>query len=409
VYESVSNYTANVIEDSQGWALYVIGGFDVDNLGGVVNYVQRYDPATGNVELIDTDPMPFEVAGELASPGACVGVQNKIYCFGAWESTVAPYFGDETWEFDPLRPAGSRWQQIETANLTVPRGYIQVAVQNNIIYAMGGIDGYNGGDLVPSNVVEALDVNNLSAGWDLLASLPVATGEGRGFGFEADTLVGSQQAWAGKLFVVGGGDWPNESSEVLEYDITSDSWSQEFPELLASRRDHAGVFVPLCTDDPTDGLPGMWVFGGRQATDEPPYMEPEFFPMECEGPAQDIEVVKTVGLDPSTCASTNRLDLDSPAKVTYCFELKNTSSVTLTTHALTDSHLGVILDDLPVLLPAGESYFVTQTITVSTTTINMVEWIAYEEDNIFRDSNYAIVTLPGSYYVLNVPVVYRRY
>ena len=270
LYESVSNYTANVVKDSNGWAIYVIAGFDVDNTGGVVDYVQRYEPADGSVQLIDTDPMPFEVAGEIAAPGACAGVNNKIYCFGGWESVIAPFFGVETWEFDPNRPAGARWDRIETADLSVGRGYIQTAVQGDIIYAIGGLSEYTGGDLVPSDVMEALDLHDLASGWTVLDPLPVATAEGRGFGFEADTLLGGTQSWAGKLYVVGGGDWPSESTEVLEYDILKGSWSQEFPELLTPRRDHAGVYVPLCTTDPNDGLPGMWVFGGRQGTDEPP-------------------------------------------------------------------------------------------------------------------------------------------
>jgi hypothetical protein len=263
---------------------------------------------------------------------------------------------------------------------------------------------------VASDVVEALDLNNLSAGWTVLASLPVPTGEGRGFGFDADTLLSGTQSWAGKLYVVGGGDWPSESTEVLEYDVTSDSWSQDYPELLAARRDHAGVFVPLCSDDPNDGLPGMWVFGGRQGSDDPPYLEPEYFPMVCSEPPQVIEVVKTVGLDPLTCAASNRLDLAAPAEVTYCFTLSNTSSVTLTLHDLEDTHLGTLMSGYPEVLQPGESFFITQTVTVSTTTINVAIWTAHDENgNSYLDSSYAIVILPGSYYVLNLPVLYRKY
>ena len=272
MYEDVSNYTANLLEDenyaTNGLAIYVVSGYDAET-GTQTTHVQRYYPKTGVVELVSTDPWPLAVSGEIAIPGGCATVQNKIYCFGGWESVAAPYFSDQTWEYDPARPAGSRWLQIGTANLNQARAYIQVAVQNDVIYAMGGIYDYPPGDLVPSNVVEALDVNNLGAGWQVLAPMPVASGEGRGFG------------WAGKTYVAGGGDWPADSAEAMEYDIASNTWNQAFPDLITLRRDHAGALIPLCTADPTDGLPGMWVFGGRSGSDDPPFADPEYFPLQC--------------------------------------------------------------------------------------------------------------------------------
>jgi hypothetical protein len=220
--------------------------------------------------------------------------------------------------------------------------------------------------------------------------------------------MGEIQSWAGKLYVVGGGDWPSESAEVLEYDIASGSWSQGFPELLTPRRDHAGVYIPLCSDDPNDGLPGMWVFGGRQGTDDPPYLDPEYFPTPCLEPPQVIELVKTVGTDASVCGDTDHLDLDAPGKVTYCFTLNNTSEVTLTLHDLEDSHLGVLMDGYASVLAPGESIFVTQTVTISTTTINVASWIGYDKElKSYVAKDYAVVTLPGSYYVVLLPTVYK--
>jgi hypothetical protein len=79
-------------------------------------------------------------------------------------------------------------------------------------------------------------------------------------------------------------------------------------------------------------------------------------------------------------------------------------------HGLEDTHLGTLLSGYPEVLLPGESFLITQTVTVSTTTINRVTWTAYDEDvNSYEDSSYAIVTLPGSYYVLNLPVLYRKY
>jgi hypothetical protein len=272
--EDVSNYKALVLQDEnyggQGTAIYVVGGYDADNAGANVSMVQRYYPATGLTQVVNSDPWPVTVGGEVASPGSCEVAQNQIYCFGGWENAVAPYFGAETWTYDPEVPAGSRWQRVLSADLSEARGYIQSAVHHDVIYAMGGIALFDGGvDLVPTTRVEALDTNNLAAGWQVLASMPVASGEGRGF------------AWGGKLYVAGGGDWPDQSDEVMEYDVNTNVWNADFPDLITARRDHAGALIPLCTPDPTDGLPGMWVYGGRISTDEPPYGQPEYYSLPC--------------------------------------------------------------------------------------------------------------------------------
>jgi len=50
--------------------------------------------------------------------------------------------------------------------------------------------------------------------------------------------------------------------------------------LQHARRNHAGVFVPLDNiESLTDGLPGLWVMGGRQGSDAAPYQGAEFFPL----------------------------------------------------------------------------------------------------------------------------------
>jgi hypothetical protein len=93
---------------------------------------------------------------------------------------------------------------------------------------------------------------------------------------------------AGKVILAGGGQWSGESADVFTYDPASDTYDASFPDLQHSRRNHAGVYVPLDTASMTDGLPGLWVMGGRQGTDVPPYQGAEFFPLSF-GP-QIIEV-----------------------------------------------------------------------------------------------------------------------
>jgi len=281
--EDVSNYTANLIEDDgtgQGPAIYLIGGYDADNAVDNIGMIQRYYPQINLVEALpEADNWTVTVAGNMVGAMGTASIGNQIYVFGGWENITAPYFYDGTWIFDPTEPSGSRWTQLSDV-ITPARSYIQVAVQGGIIYAMGGIMSYDGSDLAPTDIVEAYDTSDPGAGWYALAPMPVASGEGRGFGFEVDTL-GVDQPWAGHVYVVGGGDWPDPTNEAMEYLVGSDSWDTGFPNLNNARRDQAGVYVPICSEDPEDGLPGMWVFGGRMTSDTPPFGPTEYYPMSC--------------------------------------------------------------------------------------------------------------------------------
>jgi hypothetical protein len=285
--EDVSNYNADLILDDGtglGPAVYVVGGYDKDggSGGGGLGLVQRYYPQFNLIEALPPiDDYPGQIGGiGVAGMGTAV-VDEIIYVYGGWQSTVTPYFYSATWAFDPNQPSGARWTNLGV-DLNPGRAYIQSAVHSGKIYAMGGISGYVGGDLVPTDVVEVLDTANLAAGWTPITSLPLATAEGRGFGFYADTL-GVNQPWPNALYLAGGGDWPDYSTEVMEYDLASETWDQGFPDLNVGRVNHAGVLVPLWTSDPSDGLPGMWVFGGRSLNGcDPPYAPTEFYPLSTE-------------------------------------------------------------------------------------------------------------------------------
>jgi len=262
--EDVSNYNGNLVFDDgtgRGPAIYVIGGNDKDGAGLNIGMVQRFYPQTGEVEALATqDDWPVSVGGfKVGGVGSAV-VDDLIYVFGGWETNVAPYFSDETWVFDPKQPSGQRWTNLDLP-LHPGRCYIQTAMQAGKIYAMGGTYQYTGSDLVPTDVVEVLDTANLAAGWTSLAPLPVAAAEGRGIGFDSDTL-GLDEPGPGYIYVVSGGDWPEGSAEVQEYDIANDTWNQDFPDLINFRSNSAASFIPLCTADPDDGLPGMWSFSG---------------------------------------------------------------------------------------------------------------------------------------------------
>lgn len=263
--EDVSNYNGNLVLDdgtARGPAVYVIGGYDRDGVGDNIGTVQRYYPAVNMIEALDSvDDWPVFVSGYRVGGMGTAVVDDIVYVFGGWQSTLPPYFYDGTWAFDPNAPSGQRWTDLGLT-LSPGRSYTQSAVQDGKIYCLGGIYYYDGVDLVPTDAVEVLDTVNLGAGWTALASMPVATAEGRGIGFDADTL-GLNEPGPGYLYVVAGGDWPDGSAEVMEYDIAANTWNQGFPDLNDWRSNTAGTFVPLCTPDPNDGLPGMWIFGGR--------------------------------------------------------------------------------------------------------------------------------------------------
>ncbi len=94
-------------------------------------------------------------------------------------------------------------------------------------------------------------------------------------------------------------------------------------------------------------------------------------------PQAAITLEKTVGTDPSTCAATSTISLPFFGDdVTYCYTVTNIGNVALTLHDLVDDQLGTILDDFPFTLAAGASTFITQTATVTETTVNNATWTA---------------------------------
>jgi hypothetical protein len=94
-------------------------------------------------------------------------------------------------------------------------------------------------------------------------------------------------------------------------------------------------------------------------------------------PAPSIVFTKTVGLDASTCAAANSAVLPAGgADVTYCYAVENTGNVTFTLHTLVDDQLGTILSNTPYTLGPGATYFLTQTVYLTQTTVNSATWTA---------------------------------
>jgi hypothetical protein len=90
--------------------------------------------------------------------------------------------------------------------------------------------------------------------------------EGQAYGFDSDFNI---ELVAGKVVFAGGGQWPGESPMSGPMMLPPTPMTPPSPTCNIPRRNHGGVFVPLDSADPADGLPGLWVFGGRSGSDAP--------------------------------------------------------------------------------------------------------------------------------------------
>jgi len=274
----VSNYNIARVTDGSGNELLMIFG-GRDNNGVALNVVQGYNPVTNTtVDFTATDPYP-----ELTSPGSVVAVANKAYSFGGFDGVVTTA---ACHIFDVTAADGARWSSCPDINMS--RSYIATAVVDGVIYAMGG-DTFDGAVLTPQTIAEKLDTANPTA-WDdaSVADMPIACDENRGFGFDTN----SGYDLAGKVVTAGCGQWngaPSELTESMLYDVATNTWDQSFPDLINARRNHAGAFIPsLGIKGGTPGVPGMWVWGGRQTADTTILATPEFYQMTFTGPTCNL-------------------------------------------------------------------------------------------------------------------------
>ncbi len=271
----ISNYSINLVNNGSTDLLCTFGGRKAD--ATQTTDVQCYNIATNTASVVTTLPAEWTGYG----PFATVVVDNTVYIFGGFNNTTPPYTTART---DAYNPVANTFTQ--KGDLTMARSYIMAAAVDGKIYAFGG-DTFDGVNLVAQTRAEVFDP---AAGtWNdaAVVDLTTASGEGRTFGF--DTNSGYDQA--GKVIMAGGGQWPAETNAVIAYDVASNTYDESIPDLNNARRDSAGFFVP--------GNPGaMWVVGGRQGVDTPPYMPPEFFNVNVTTPAPVI-VVTPPALDAS--------------------------------------------------------------------------------------------------------------
>jgi len=248
----VSNYQIASLTDGTGKGLYVIGGRDT--AGNIITTVQVYYPATNTTATIASDPWPGTTPlGCVSLPAMGVAtIGNKAYVLGG--SSFAGNFcqddnSAQTWRFDPMAAAGSRWTQ--EPDLNMARGYITPGVVGKTIYAIGG-DVNVAGTPTPQSIVESWKPGNAS--WDDagVADLPEVCDESQAFGYTSGRLKNT-------VTVAGCGQWPNAVGDVLQYDTIGNAWSV-VGSLNDARRNQAGAAYGSARK------PKLFILGGYDST-----------------------------------------------------------------------------------------------------------------------------------------------
>jgi hypothetical protein len=283
----VANYTIVLVNNGSTDLLCTMGGFTVGGLN--TSAVQCYDPIENTIATVSSLPMPY---GDF-NPGGVAVVSNKVYIFGGFRNNAPPYNSAQTWEWDSIT---NEWVQM--GDMSLGRGYINAAVVDGLIYAMGG-DTFDGSSLHAQQTTEVFDP--ALGTWDdaAITDLPEATGEGRAYGFDS----GSPYSLGGKILIAGGGQWSDRTNDVFTYDVASDTYDYLFADLNVPRRDHAGFFIPG-----EDGV--LWVLGGRSDSDSQPFAPPEYYIVG--SPPPDIEV------NPLSLQTTQSPDIVTTQPITIC-------------------------------------------------------------------------------------------
>ncbi len=285
---AVSNYDVCLLRDDHDtlngdtFGLYIVGG-RYDAAPNYIDSVQVYYPTSNTAEILHTDAFPGRAGGEVTVAHSAIVRDNILYAMGGF-SQVSHATSPQTWSFDPLATAGTRWSQL--ADMPLARAYSILAIVDSFLYACGGdtvVPGYTGDSLVPQAQCQRINFNDTAAGWSLVADMPVGNSQARAFGFDSD----KPGDFAGNIIIAGRGVWPYESTNCYIYFTASDSWDS-FPRLAQARRNHAGVFIPA--EAGGTGVPGIWVFGGRQTQDTLCLQISEYYAIDI--PSHDVGVTR---------------------------------------------------------------------------------------------------------------------
>lgn len=128
----------------------------------------------------------------------------------------------------------------------------------------------------------------------------------------------------------------------------------------------------------------------------------------CTLASPSISLETTVGTDSSICAAADNVTLLEAGDVTYCYTVTNDGTLALNLHDLVDDQLGTILNGFGYSLAPGASAFLTQTVTISATTVNTAVWTAYNAgptDVVSATASATVTVLPAVVQVNPVAIV----
>ena len=232
----VSNYEIAELRDAHGIGLYIFGGRD--GLGNLVDTVQAFYPGSNKAVVLDTDPWPGRTpSGCVSLPATGVAtLANNAYVLGGLSFSLNGCLDEQsaqTWVFDPLAAAGSRWTQ--GPNLNVARGYITAGALGGKIYAIGG-DINAAGTPTPISTVEAWLPP--AGGWNDagIADLPIPCDESQAFPSTNGPLKRG-------IVLATCGQWPNAIPDTYFYDERTNAWS-DVGAVNETRRNEAGALIP---------------------------------------------------------------------------------------------------------------------------------------------------------------------
>jgi hypothetical protein len=268
----MSNYDICLLRDDYDLAagdtygLYVFGGRM--GTGANTDTVQVYYPRTNRTRKLLTDRYPGLVGGAIPAALGAVVTGNKAYVMGGFNAT-SYIVSNLVYVFDPLASPGTKWTPLP--NLQFARCYIAGAViDDSLLYAIGG-DTANPTILLQARpYVERLNLRNIAAGWTRVTDTPDSIGETRAFAFNVTPQLGFNR----QIILAGQGKWPAESAKCFIYTVSTNTW-QAFARLDSARRNHAGAYIPGTAG--TNGVPGIWVWGGRKVLDTLPLITAEFY------------------------------------------------------------------------------------------------------------------------------------
>ncbi|MEW5985892.1 MAG: SBBP repeat-containing protein [Chloroflexota bacterium] len=111
---------------------------------------------------------------------------------------------------------------------------------------------------------------------------------------------------------------------------------------------------------------------------------------------EPITLVKTVGVNPNECATTDSVAVYAGDEVTYCYQVTNNLFDTLTPHDLEDSELGSLLSGYAYNLEPGATFFVTATAAITETTTNSATWTSYAPNGavVSDDDTATVIIVP---------------